>query len=478
MISVSSSRVALAAGAAAAFVVIGSPAVSTDADAVTSGVLPLGFFAAGAVAHVLRPGHLVGLRLLQVGTLHLVAIAVAVVVAALVENGWAASLLGMFSASAYVVGFVALLDLLARYPTGHYAWPWVRRLVRVVTAGALALVGVSALAQPHALSVLELPGPENPLHVPALAPLGMAVAAVLLAPVLGAGLLLARFPRASQEDRTQMRWPAVTALVIAVLLLTSGLAEAALGPSVQTAVFVTAGAALPASFLVGLLRHSEEAERLKAAEASRSRLAAVADAERRRIERDLHDGAQQQLIALLARVELARSQLGEADGEVARELGEIGSDIRDVHHDLRELARGIHPAILTDRGLAEAVRSAASRLPLKAALEVAPDVDSARYRHAIEGAAYMFALEGMTNAMKHAGTRRVRISLSVRDDVLQVVVTDDGRGFDVPSTGELGSGLTGLRDRLAAVGATLEIDSRPGAGTSLRGAFPVGTHDG
>jgi signal transduction histidine kinase len=195
---------------------------------------------------------------------------------------------------------------------------------------------------------------------------------VVLAPVIGAGLLLGRYPPASALDRAQMRWPILTAGVVALGLVTSGLAESALGPEVQTALFLTAAAALPASFLIGLLRHTEQADRVAAVEASRARLAEVADAERRRIERDLHDGAQQQLLALLARVELARTKVGDGDEAVDRELRGIGEGIRQVHRDLRELARGIHPAILTDRGLAEAVRSALARLPISAELVVSP----------------------------------------------------------------------------------------------------------
>ena len=149
----------------------------------------------------------------------------------------------------------------------------------------------------------------------------------------------------------------------------------------QTALFVATAAALPASFLIGLLRRTEQAERLAAVEESRARMAEVAVAERRRIERDLHDGAQQQLLALLARVELARARLGRGvpvPTSTASCAG-ISDAVGEVHRDLRELARGIHPAVLTDCGLGEAVRSALVRLPLKTEVRVAPEVEGRRF---------------------------------------------------------------------------------------------------
>jgi signal transduction histidine kinase len=261
----------------------------------------------------------------------------------------------------------------------------------------------------------------------------------------------------------------ITAAVIALGLLTTGWAEDLLGADVQTALFVTAGTALPASFLIGLLRHTEEAERLAALEASRARLAVAADEERRRIERDLHDGAQQQLLALLARVELAHGEL--PDGPAGRELAAVAEGLRTVHRDLRELARGVHPAVLTDHGLAEAVRSAIDRLPGGAALRVDRAVEEARCAPAVEGAAYFLVLEGLANAARHAGASPVEVALDRVGDRLEVTVRDAGPGFDPGAV--RGSGLQGLRDRLAAVGGTLDVDSRPGAGTILRGLLPA-----
>jgi signal transduction histidine kinase len=328
---------------------------------------------------------------------------------------------------------------------------------------------VAFLAQPRTPSVLGLDVGANPWHAPSLAGLTAVLGILMLLPVAGLALMLARYPGAPAADRAQMRWPMITAAVVAAGVLTTGFAEEVLGADTQTAVFITAGAALPVSFLIGLLRHTEEAQRLAAVEASRARLAAVADAERRRIERNLHDGAQQQILALLAQVELTRTELGARDDEADRHLRVIGEGLRSAHRDLRELAQGLYPAALSDHGLAEAVRSALARLPSPPALSVAPEIDGRRYPEPVEGAAYFLVLEGLANAMKHAGPSTVEVALRERDGLLEVTVRDDGAGFDPRSPD---AGLTGLSDRLAAAGGRLEIDSSPGSGTVLRGMLP------
>ncbi len=460
-------------GVVTAFTVLLSPTLLPDEgiDIVLAGVLPLSFFAAGAVAQLLRPRHVVGLRLLQVGLLHLGAIAGAVLGGLLDDSPWLSTAVGTISGLAFALGFIALLDLLARYPDGRYAWRWVRITAWVAAAATVPLVAVSSLGSERVISVVELTGPNNPTFIPALQPLDQLVVSVAMAPVLGFVLLVARYVRAPSLDRMQMRWPIVTALVITVGLVTSGLAEQLLGEAVQTTIFITGVAALPASFLIGLLRHSEEAERLASVEASRRRIVEAAAEERQRIERDLHDGAQQQLVALLARIELARSKVGSTDPRVDKELGAIRDAIQLAHVGLRELARGIHPAALADHGLAEAVRSAMTRLPGGATLDVSPDVEGARYSSNLEEAAYFFVLEGLTNALKHAGDVHPAVQLTVVNGDLVITVSDAGRGFAVDETD--GSGLTGLRDRLAAVGARLKVESTAGQGTRLRGTFPA-----
>ncbi|GAA3162545.1 sensor histidine kinase [Blastococcus jejuensis] len=463
-------------GAACAFAVLLSPAVLPDqaGRVLTAAALPFGFYAAGATARALRPGHPVADRLLAVGVLHLAGIAGAVAGARLPGGSWPAATVGWVSAVLFASGFVALLDLLARYPTGQYAWAWVAGPVRVAAVATAIVTTVAVLGSPRIVSVLELPTGPNPAHLAALASASGAFLVALAAPLLGLGLLLARYRGASVLDRGQMRWPIVTTAVLVAGLVSTGLAERVLGPEVQTALFVGAATAVPASFLIGLLRRTEEADRLAAVEESRARIAQVAVSERRRIERDLHDGAQQQLLALLARVELARARLGEGDEAVERELGAIGEAIGSVHRDLRELARGIHPAVLTDCGLVEAVRSALARLPLDTRLDVSPDVERSRFGEPVEAAAYFLVLEGVTNVLKHADTADAHVSITAAGGLLTVTVRDPGRGFADPR--EPRGGLTGLRDRLAAAGGVLEVTSRPGYGTTLRGVLPVAGH--
>ena len=262
------------------------------------------------------------------------------------------------------------------------------------------------------------------------------------------------------------------------------LPEALLGALVGMAVVVPAGLILIgtarahlalARWLLGPSRGERLQERVDVLTRSRSGAMEAMLLERRRIERDLHDGAQQQILALLAQVELTRAEIGGRDADVDRGLRGIGDGLRQVHRDLRELARGVHPAVLTDHGLPEAVRSALGRLPMPTDLSVSAQVEGSRYPPTVEAAAYFLVLEALANTMKHTGTGRASVSIAERDGVLEVTVRDDGPGFD-PSA--VGSGLVGLSDRLAAAGGRLEVDSRPGAGTTLRGFLPVDGHAG
>lgn len=134
--------------------------------------------------------------------------------------------------------------------------------------------------------------------------------------------------------------------------------------------------------------------------------------------------------------------------------------------------------MLTDRGVSEAVRSALTRLPLDAELDVSPEVEASRYHPTVEATAYFLVLEGLTNAMKHADSRTARVCLTCNGDLLEVSVTDTGRGFTVHSAQDVGTGLLGLRDRVAAIGGRLEILTAPGTGTTLRGLLPAHGHAG
>jgi PAS domain S-box-containing protein len=202
---------------------------------------------------------------------------------------------------------------------------------------------------------------------------------------------------------------------------------------------------------------------------SRARLVHASDDARRRIERDLHDGSQQQLVSVAITLEAAAGQV-ESDPEGARRLlAEASTELREAIAELRELARGIHPAVLTEGGLEPALRGLATRSAIPARIESVP---SARYPAPVEAAAYFVAAEGMTNAARHAtGAAAVAVSVHEDGERLVVEVSDDGPG----GAGADGGGLRGLADRVAALGGELDVHSPAGAGTRLRAEIPCGS---
>jgi signal transduction histidine kinase len=204
---------------------------------------------------------------------------------------------------------------------------------------------------------------------------------------------------------------------------------------------------------------------------SRARIQATADDERRRIERDLHDGAQQRLVALRIKLELAADRLDATDVGNAELLRQLGSEIDHALDDVRSLARGIYPSTLADRGLTEALRSAALQAALPTTV-LAAGVRK-RYPREIESAAYFCCLEALQNAVKHAsGATAVVIELTDNGS-LRFEVRDDGAGFDTDAA-DPGVGLVSMRDRLAAVHGDLAIVSAPDRGTRVMGQIPLG----
>ena len=200
---------------------------------------------------------------------------------------------------------------------------------------------------------------------------------------------------------------------------------------------------------------------------SRARIQAAADAERQRMERDLHDGAQQRLVALRVRVELAGELMTESPERGASIMRELGSELEEALDEVRALSRGIYPPLLTDRGLVEALRAAGRRSLVPTRIEAE---GIGRYPPELERAVYFCCLEALQNAAKHAsGATTVSITL-VDDTALRFAVRDDGTGFAARDISP-GQGLTNMRDRLAAVGGELTIESAPGEGTSVLGVI-------
>ena len=215
-----------------------------------------------------------------------------------------------------------------------------------------------------------------------------------------------------------------------------------------------------------VLRNVRLIEELRA---SRQRLVAAQDQERRRIERNIHDGAQQQLVALAVKVRLADSVVGRDEGRAHEMLAEIQSETNDALETLRDLARGIYPPLLADKGLPAALEAQALRSPMP--VQVSPD-GLGRYSAEIEATVYFCALEALQNVAKYADASRVEVRLDVSEGSLRFEVHDDGRGFDRAETAR-GTGLQGMADRLDAIGGELRIRSEPGAGTTITGIVPV-----
>ena len=212
---------------------------------------------------------------------------------------------------------------------------------------------------------------------------------------------------------------------------------------------------------------AEVRAQLEAVQASRARIVEAQDDERRRIERDLHDGAQQRLVSLQLSLQMLRRDLGpDADPAAVAELDAASSEAAAAIADIRELARGVHPAILTEAGLGPALGSLADRAPLP--VVVADELDR-RLPGSVEATAYFVAAEALTNAIKHAGASRVDVRTWLADDLLHLDVRDDGRGgADL----ENGTGLTGVRDRVAAMGGSVTVESAEGQGTRLQVVLP------
>jgi PAS domain S-box-containing protein len=215
------------------------------------------------------------------------------------------------------------------------------------------------------------------------------------------------------------------------------------------------------------LRSEAAAARAAELEASRARIIAAADEARRRLERDLHDGAQQRLVAASLALRVAERRLADSPQDAAMMLVRARTELEAGLEELRELARGIHPAVLTDHGLGDALHALAERVALPVRIECrVPE----RLAPPVETALYYCATEAITNVVKHAGATRAKVCLRRVDGGVALEVADNGHGG---ARRDGGSGLSGLEDRLAVVGGTLEVSSTPGEGTILRAVVPA-----
>jgi signal transduction histidine kinase len=296
----------------------------------------------------------------------------------------------------------------------------------------------------------------------------LAAVLLVLGPALYGSLFLVALVRAvgiwrsaDPFERLQLTPVYVTAL-LTFLLVT--VAKAGAGDTAWWAAFIAAWLT-PFAFLGGLLR-SRLSQLVEELRASRARIVEAGTAERRRLERDLHDGAQSRLVALALLLRTARARAG-GDPALAELLDRAQEELQTSLAELRELARGIHPAVLTDRGLEPALEALTARVPVPVTLEVE---SAARLPEPVESAAYFVVSEALANVAKYAQATQASVAVRQANGSVTVEVADDGVG-GADAAG--GSGLRGLADRLAALDGTLSLDSPAGRGTRLHAVIPV-----
>jgi len=285
---------------------------------------------------------------------------------------------------------------------------------------------------------------------------GALVAACWLAPLAAIGCLAAG-PLPAGADT-------------AAGLIAAGLLLLLVAPRLAQRVAAADEAAARA--LLGPSHRAELTHRVESLARSRADLVAAADAERRRIERDLHDGAQQRLVSLAMNLGLTRERFTSAPEPIRQAIADAHDEAMVALSELREFIRGLHPAVLNDRGLNAALSGLASRAPVPVRLRVdLPQPASP----SVEAVAYFIVSEALTNVVKHAQATQAEISVTRRGDVLRISVTDDGRGGAGTATGDGsgdGSGLRGLAQRAAAVDGRLTIDSPAGGPTVIAAELP------
>ncbi len=401
------------------------------------------------------------------------------------------------------IGSVVFVHLVLAFPSGRLT----DRYDRLLVLGAYILILVTRLAW----LVVWSPGPSvdkvgfsprNPYVIWPDEDLAWAFgpgAIVLIAAFLYVAVLVGlwrHWQRASPALRRALLPITVAAPLQLAIIVAWHLADAnssglgGLRTALQHPVVGLAGVVFPVGFLAVLVydpaieredpgrleavgsvaRLALENERLAAqvraqleeVRASRSRIVEAADAERRKIERDLHDGAQQRLVALAMRLDQAREGSAGASALIDATTAELLTAIREV----RDLAHGLHPTILTESGLAAAVEALAERTPFP----VTTEVTDARFATDVEVAAYYVIAEGLTNIARYADATEARVEVAAVDGRLLVTVTDNGRGGADPAKG---SGLRGLADRLAAIDGELDLASPSGAGTTLTASLPA-----
>ena len=284
----------------------------------------------------------------------------------------------------------------------------------------------------------------------------------------GAGRFVDRFVDAAGQTvdlgATSDGQRAVTRLEVGGRTVAALVHDAALveQPELVRSVAAAAGLALENERLTADVRAQLEEVRR-----SRARIVAAGDAERRRVERDIHDGAQQQLVTVALLLQVARARAEESDPAVAAAVGRASDELESALAELRRLARGLHPAVLVEEGLGAAIEALADRTPVPLTLHVTGE----RFSPEVEATAWFVVAEALTNVVRHAHARAVTVTVERREGMLHVEVTDDGVGS---ADRDGGTGLRGLEDRVAAAGGSLMVSSTRGDGTTIRADIPCG----
>jgi len=379
---------------------------------------------------------------------------------------WLAAIWSLVSGPVGARELTVFYVLVALAGTVLLLW-WVQGLATLQRARFRAVLGVEIAAPPARAAGSWLLRPLRAWRAPAtwrqlgyhlLAMTGGIAGGLLVAACWAAPLLAAAHLAGLFGDRR-------LEVGLGLAVLSAGLLLAA--PWVARAVARADEAAGRA--LLGPSREEELALRVESLARSRAEVVAATDAERRRIERDLHDGTQRRLVSLAMHLGMARERLTDAPEPVRQVIEQAHDEATEALAELRQLVRGLHPAVLDDRGLDAALSGIAANAPLPVRLRV--DV-ATRCAPAVEAVAYFVVSEALTNVVKHAGASRAEVAVERSDDRLRVVVADDGHGG---ATLDPDGGLRGLAQRAAAVDGTLTLDSPPGGPTVITVELPCGS---
>jgi signal transduction histidine kinase len=398
-----------------------------------------------------------------------------------------------FGALCFTIPFAVLIHLLVTFPSGRLETRTQRALVGVAYFITTVMQAAWVLfADPEREGCEGCP--DNAARI-GDAGIGEAISTaqgLIAIPLIAATVVMVyrRWRRTSPGER-QVLTPVLSTGGLAFVFLLTQLTISAIGVSdaAELAAFVAAiaiFACLPFAFLVGLLRsrigRDEEIRTALTAEnaqltaelqasveelrASRARIVEAGYAERRRVERDLHDGAQQRLVALTMNLRLARERLDSDPTATAELLDEGLEELAVATSELRELARGIHPAVLSDRGLEAAIESLAERSPVPVEILETPDE---RLPESVESTSYFVIAEALTNVARYANAESATVRVAQTNGVVEIEVRDDGVGGADP---ESGSGLRGLADRVAALEGRFDVSGEAGEGTTVRARIP------